>query len=234
MLYIFDQLEYYDNEKTEKMISILPPKRRKKAASYRFLKDKRLCCMAYYLFIYGMINEGLLAKGDSALIDFDYNDNGKPSICGKNIEFNISHCDEAVACVIADNPIGVDVQNFDTGIDMDTMRMIFSENEISDIQSSKDNNYSISRYWVIKESYLKCIGTGINDNMSQLDFSSFSSDSFNKDGYSYIIKRMKNYYLSVCERRMSIEDAEICIISPQQIDELTVALSLCSNREKGI
>lgn len=234
MLYIFDQLEYYDNEKTEKMISILPPERRKKAASYRFLKDRRLCCIAYFLFIYRIINEGLLAKDDSALIDFNHDDNGKPFICEKSIEFNISHCDEAAACVIADNPIGVDVQNFDTGINKDMMQMIFSENEISDILSSKDNDYSISQYWVIKESYLKCLGTGINDNMSQIDFSSFFSDSFNKDGYSFTIKRMKNYCLSVCEKRMSVEDVEICIISPQQIDELIVALCLSRNTEKGI
>ena len=227
MIYVFDQFDYYNSEKMDILYRFLPPKRKKKALSYFFLKDRKLCCLSYLLLIYGMISEGLVRYDISSFVDFQIDKNGKPFINDQNsIQFNISHCDKAVACGISCHPIGVDVQDFDTQVDEDTMRLAFSVNEISDIHKSASIECSIARYWAIKESYYKCLGTGINDNMDQIDFSVFHSDNFIKEGLSFGILKMKNYYLSVCERKLSSEKLNVFNISPQQLEEVLFSFLL--------
>ena len=88
----------------------ISPQRREQALKFKFEHGQRTCVLAYLL-----LKRGLKEKyGITENPLFEYGEHGKPSIVGHpEIFFNISHCREAVACVLSDHPVGIDVESVD-------------------------------------------------------------------------------------------------------------------------
>lgn len=165
MIYFFSDFDSITSEKLDSYIDILPPLRKNKAESYRFLKGKKTCVIAYLLFLYGYRKE----YGLKDTPDFEIAKNGKPYL--KNhpeIHFNISHCEKAVICAFSDSPIGADIE-VSRRITPSLINKVCSDNEIKEINESEDNQLTFCRIWTIKEAVAKLSGEGIAGNLKELN-----------------------------------------------------------------
>lgn len=96
---------------------------------------------------------------------------GKPYFINHpHIHFNISHSKDVVACVIADSPVGIDVQYCEAkNIQMIAEKILtFEEGKI--FQESGFRDEIFFKYWAKKESYLKFIGEGIRRDLRKMTY----------------------------------------------------------------
>ena len=119
---------------------------------------------------------------------FEYNEHGKPSIVGHpEIHFNLSHCKEAVVCVVSDQPVGVDVESIREYRES-LVHYTMNDEEIREIESAEDPASTFIRLWTMKEATLKLIGTGISNDIKTV---------ISKE-YRYTTVEKKNYIYTVC------------------------------------
>ena len=149
--------------------------RREQAVKFKHELGQRLCVLAYQLLKQGLSE----VYGIRENPQFEYNEHGKPSIVGHpEIYFNLSHCKEAVICVVSDQPVGVDVESVRSFNDS-LVHYTMNEDEIREIESAEDRAVAFIRLWTKKEAALKLEGTGISKDMKQvlqqknLDFETF-------------------------------------------------------------
>lgn len=112
--------------------------------------------------------EYLLKKGCSDL-DIDYDnqivikeDLKKPYFVNSNFKFNLSHSGNMVMCIISDIEVGCDIEQI-RKIDLEIAKRFFNKSEYNLIMNEKEENRTAMffRLWTLKESYIKCNGTGI-------------------------------------------------------------------------
>ncbi len=188
------------------LLAFVSEQRKNKILKYLKLEDRILGLTSFALLNYGLHMKGLLS------LDFSYSTNqyGKPYVRGSMFEFNISHTNNAIACAIANTTVGVDIQEKIYEY-QNVMEYVCSSSEIEHISASISPVECFTKLWTLKESYVKCIGTGIWDGLEHLDFSLMSNDCGNMYGYyfHYIIE--KEYCLSVCSTEKKIEIRKISL-----------------------
>ena len=128
------------------------------------------------------------------LSTLEYNKYQKPYIPNNPLYFNISHSKNVVVIVIDSQEIGIDIEFFDR-YNNNMLRKIFNEYEINKIQNSPSPNKEYSKLWCMKESLLKCKGTGIKKDMKDVlnDTSS----------YQFIYEETKDYCIVICKKSES-------------------------------
>lgn len=104
--------------------------------------------------------------GLQELPEFEYGEHGKPRLKGHpEVEFNISHCKEAVIVAVGNEPVGVDIET--RGRYKDSLaKHVLSDEEYDRLQSSKDKDQVFTELWTIKEAILKYTGEGVLTDMS--------------------------------------------------------------------
>lgn len=181
MVFIFDNIDLVQVEELEKFHPIIDPYRLEKANRYSYDKDKKLCIIGYLLLLFALYTDNVCHKN----IKFDYNEYGKPEI--KTLpdkHFNISHSDKVAVCSLGSTSLGIDVQDWIHDYE-DIIETVCSEKEKSYINQSTDKKKSFTKIWTMKESYLKCIGTGLIDELNRFcTFEDVSSQSEFK-GYTF-------------------------------------------------
>lgn len=147
----------------KKSYHLVSKNRQKKIDFYRFEKDKKLSCGAYLLL------KKLLSEENIIDPIFKTEKYGKAYISNyENIRFNLSHSGEIVLCAISDMEVGVDVENIDSQIDLNIAKHYFFNSEYENIMKAENRPEKFFKYWVLKESYMKYTGLGMN-----LDLDSF-------------------------------------------------------------
>ena len=113
---------------------------------------------------------------------FEYGIHGKPFIIGyPDIHFNISHCREAVLCVVSSRPVGVDVESIRSYKDslveytMNPQEIakinqaprpeVMNPQEIAKINQAPRPEVEFVRFWTMKEAVLKLSGEGISKDL---------------------------------------------------------------------
>lgn len=135
--------------------------RREQALRYRHELGRRQCVLAY-LLLKRALHDAYGLEGNPV---FDYGPHGKPLLVGRpDIHFNVSHCREAVACVVSDRPVGIDVESIGRYRD-DLVRYTMSETEQAAIAASAVPDVAFTRLWTMKEALLKCSGQGLVDGL---------------------------------------------------------------------
>jgi 4'-phosphopantetheinyl transferase len=161
VLYLDDHINELD---LEAALEAVGPERREYALRYRQEQDRRQCLAAYLLLQRAL----LLEYGIQQVPPFIYGPNGKPAFDGyPDIHFNLSHCSEAVACVIAPHPVGVDVECIDK-YDKELAQHTMNDEEYSEILSSPQPEITFTKFWTMKESLLKLTGEGISKDIRML------------------------------------------------------------------
>ncbi|WP_405304970.1 4'-phosphopantetheinyl transferase family protein [Methanobrevibacter sp.] len=153
------KLAYCNIEKLDliKGYGLVSKNRQEKIDFYRFEKDKKLSCGAYLLL------KKLLHEQNITDPIFKTEKYGKAYISNhENIHFNLSHSGKMVLCAISDMEVGTDVEYIDPKIDLNIARHYFYNSEYENIMKSKNKPDEFFKYWVLKESYMKYTGLGMN------------------------------------------------------------------------
>ena len=153
------KLAYCDVENLDlkKAYLLVPKERREKIDFYRFNKDKKLSAGAFLLL------KKLLSDENIPNFKIKTGKYEKPYISdNKNIYFNLSHSGKMVLCAISDRELGVDIEINDPTIDLNIAKHYFYNSEYENIMNSKNSPDEFFRYWVLKESYMKYTGLGMN------------------------------------------------------------------------
>ncbi|MCF0172360.1 MAG: 4'-phosphopantetheinyl transferase superfamily protein [Bacteroidales bacterium] len=170
--------------------------RRERISRFRFSLDRRLSAVAELLLRYGC---GLTDGQPLPWISFA--SRGKPFFADNpSLHFNLSHCREAVACVVADCPVGIDVECFDS-CDGQLARAVFSEAELNRLEIAdaataeggecQFQKSGFAELWTRKEAFLKFTGEGLADDIAALGEPEGRASVFS---WSY----GKGYSCSVC------------------------------------
>ncbi len=142
-------------------LAAVSAERRTYALRYRREEDQRLCLSAYLLLQRALREE----YGLSEVPPFCIGEHGKPVLEGyPDIHFNLSHCQEAVACVVSTHPVGIDIEMVDS-YDEALLPTTMNEKEQQMILESPHPESTFIRFWTMKESLLKLTGEGITDNL---------------------------------------------------------------------
>lgn len=151
LIYIDDHIwDFYLQEALE----AVSPQRRTYALRYRQERDQRLCIAAYRLLQQALWQE----HGMAQVPEFYYNAAGKPLLNGHpEIHFSLSHCHQAVACVLSDQPVGIDVETFDH-YSQEVASRVMNDNEMRQILDSPHPTIAFARLWTMKESLFKLTG----------------------------------------------------------------------------
>lgn len=102
-------------------------------------------------------------------IQFGKNRFNKPFLIGRNdFHFNISHAGDWVVIALADCEVGIDIEPLDSRFAyQELLSGIFSPSEIEFIEKSPNPVHSFYKIWTRKEAFLKGIGQGITDQLSE-------------------------------------------------------------------
>lgn len=161
MLYLNDHIQDMNLDEGLAQLSV---QRREQALRFRHELGRRTCTAAYLLLCEGLQKEyGITDKPI-----FEYGEHGKPWIVGHpEIHFNLSHCREAVLCMLSDRPVGVDVESVRKFKDS-LIRYTMNDKEVEMIMQAPRPDVEFIRLWTRKEAVLKLTGEGINDNLKDV------------------------------------------------------------------
>ena len=153
-IYIDENINDFD---LDEAMTLLSEQRREHVARYK-LEGPRRQAVAAYLLLRKALRE-MYGIHDAPV--FEYDANGKPSILGHpEIFFNLSHCRKAVACVVADSPVGIDVEEtcrFSDSI----ARYTLDDEEYESVVKADNPSQAFIRLWTMKEALLKYTGEGL-------------------------------------------------------------------------
>ena len=185
-LLVDDQIQTYTPEQIVRWTDELPEWRRNQVLAYKNDAGRRQSLLAYRLLCQGLSEE----YGITEQPTFTYGEHGKPYIMDSETApfFSLSHCREAVCCVIDDRPCGIDIESANRHVSDSVIRYSMNEGEQALIRESDDPQRTFLRLWTQKEALLKLLGTGIRDNMR---------DILSAHSYAIESKENERYILSV-------------------------------------
>ena len=120
--------------------------------------------------------------------------NGKPDWDVEGLYFNLSHSGEIAACVIADRPVGLDVQ--EDGEYRETLaRRFFAPEEQAYLAASAEPEHAFGRIWALKESYVKALGNGLTMPLASF---SVAGEGRERPDAAFWYRRIGAYHFAVC------------------------------------
>ena len=158
MVYLNDDITHFD---WETALPLLSEQRREQTLKFKYELGRKTCASAYLLLCEALRKEyGITEKPV-----FEYGEHGKPFIVGHpDIHFNISHCREAVLCVVSPRPVGVDVESIRSFKDS-LVNYTMNPQEIAQINQAARPDVEFIRFWTMKEAVLKLSGEGISKDL---------------------------------------------------------------------
>lgn len=155
-LYLFDEYENVTEEFIVRALQLLPKNRRTRALRYRRTIDRWNCVITYLMLQYGLRE----CFGITSF-EFAFGKYGKPYLSEyPDVHFNISHCDAGCAVVVADCPVGVDIQDV-RPFSWDVAKQVCCAQELAELDRSVNQDDLFAKIWAMKESYSKMTGVGI-------------------------------------------------------------------------
>ena len=153
------------------------------------------------------IHRGHYLGREPKSVEFEVNEFNKPKIRNQeNIHFNTSHSGDWLVFIFSNNPCGIDIERNNHGFDYSSiLEMSFHPDEIDFIQKSIQPINEFFKIWTIKESILKAEGTGLMDNLNELntlqDFAKLPSNTDTWYTKSLLIE--EDYWCSMCFKNAS-------------------------------
>lgn len=165
---IDDSIMHWDDSQLAQAVAALPAWRREEALRYHH-RSGRVQCAASYLLLCRALREGY---GIEEQPQFRRSEHGKPSLLfatlprmSHPLHFNMSHCRHAVAVVVSEQPVGIDIET--RGRYRETLaEYICSEAEhrlLSSAPSPEERDALFTRLWTQKEATAKLLGCGLSD-----------------------------------------------------------------------
>jgi len=192
MVYIDEHIDDFD---LQAALAELSEQRRQQALRFRFEHGQRTCALAYLLLRRALREE--FGIDEQPL--FDYGEHGKPVLVSHpDIHFNLSHCREAVACVVSRRPVGIDVESV-SHYKESVAHYTMNDEELAMIKAAERPEAAFIRLWTMKEARLKLTGEGITD-----DLKTALADSA-RYRFTTTERLTHNYIYTVCEEKESYD-----------------------------
>lgn len=183
MLYIFGDPARLGEDFWRRTLPALSEQRREKMLRFRFARDRVLSATAFLLLRLGLAQ----SYGITTTPIFCLEDRGKPSLRGGGPHFSLSHCHRAVLCALHTEPIGADVECWDSFSPKRTSKgllaRIFSPQEQADIAAAPNSEQAACALWTAKESCGKCTGQGLTDAPQPMCHTTLHVDSYTFSTY---------------------------------------------------
>lgn len=186
-IYLFDQLELVTEKLIEDTLSLLPEERCKKAMRYRRQIDRKNCAITFLMLKVAL-------KENFQIVNFTlrYGEYGKPYLVEyPDIYFNISHCCYGCIVAISDRAIGVDIQDIRL-FSFEVARRVCCREELEVLEQSIEKNREFTRIWAMKESYIKMLGRGIENDLIKINVLTMKYIKI-LDGENYVISICLGY-----------------------------------------
>ena len=188
MIFLDDNIWDFDLRQALETVS---EQRREQALRYRHERDRRLSIAAYRLLQRALQQQ----YGITRLPQFIYDNNGKPSLEGSpSIHFSLSHCREAAACAVSDQPIGIDIETLDHYSE-EVAAQVMNKTEMHQILSSPAPAIAFTRQWTMKESLYKLTG---GENLDTADVKGMLSHA---DSFDFTTLIFPRYVLTICRMK---------------------------------
>lgn len=186
MLYITQNIGEFN---LEEALAAMPPSRRAMVMEHKNESARRAGTAAYMLLRQALS----LEYGIGEAVELGIAAGGKPFIIGhEDIFFNLSHCRTAVACAVSTERVGVDVEAIRT-FNESLARRVFSGEELDVVMASARPDIAFTRFWTMKESYLKMTGEGIRCDLKAVDLG--------RSCFETTINADAGYVCTVCKDR---------------------------------
>lgn len=152
-----------------------------------------------------IIADGVLRKALSEAkgikpekIIFKYNEFGKPYAENVDVQFSVSHSEDAVICAVSENDTGIDIEKI-RDVRFKVAERFATEKELEYIGENTERFFEI---WTLKEAYFKCIGTGLDANIKNVSFKiNGNKIECSEKGYKFEFSNAaEGYCCSICEK----------------------------------
>ena len=165
MIYITENVHLLTEDFLKQTEHLLSVQRAEKIKEYSLVTDRINGTAAYLLLMYALKTEyGIVEKPV-----FKFCQREKPFLQDhSNIFFNLSHCKNAVACILSDTNTAIDVMDI-RKVRESTIRRTCTEKERSELLASSDTDRDFIRLWTRKECYAKLDGRGLLLDFTKID-----------------------------------------------------------------
>lgn len=192
-LYLFDEYKQVTEEFIIRALQFLPENRRNRALRYRKATDRINCVITYLMLRYGLRECFGITSFKIELGKY-----GKPFLADyPNVHFSISHCDIGNAVVVANFPIGVDIQEV-RPFSWNVAKRVCSGQELAELEKCANQDKLFTRMWTAKESYAKMIGQGVLYAFSSINTNNLSLDT--------TILEMNDYFVAVSGQMINVSE----------------------------
>lgn len=159
-------LTRFSEETIREELSLFPSIQADYVTAMHHLQGRRERMAAYLLLVEALKQEN--AFQEMPLIG--HGEHGKPYLTNyPHWHFNQSHCKEGVAIVVSkQGPVGIDIE-CRRKINAPLIKRVCNEHELEMIATAKDSELEFLRIWTRKEAYVKYLGTGIQDNLKEVE-----------------------------------------------------------------
>lgn len=159
-----DHIQDMKSEHLQQVLAFLPSWRRERVLAYKQESRQMESALAYIELSRALALRGL----QDIKPRFEYNEHGKPYLpTYPNLHFSISHCSQAVGCILSEMPCGLDIERVRRA-SPSLISKTMNRNEEHQIYSSSHPDVEFIRLWTRKEAVFKLLGTGITDDMQDI------------------------------------------------------------------
>lgn len=166
MIYINDKIEEISEKTLQEAINALPEWRKEQTMRFKHQRGRIECAFSYLLLCDALRERGILEP--PTFIYGKEGQDGKPSLAEHpNLFFNLSHCKHAVACALADHPVGIDIEAMGRYSER-LAKYTMNEEECTEIEVAENKDVAFTRLWTMKEATMKLTGEGISTNVREV------------------------------------------------------------------
>lgn len=159
-----DHIQDMKSEHLQQVLAFLPSWRRERVLAYKQESRQMESALAYIELSRALALRGL----QDIKPHFEYNEHGKPYLSTyPNLHFSISHCSQAVGCILSEMPCGLDIERVRRA-SPSLISKTMNQGEVKQIYSSSHPEVEFIRLWTRKEAVFKLLGTGITDDMQDI------------------------------------------------------------------
>jgi len=141
------------------------------------------------------INDYILNNGFK-IINNKY---GKPSYENSDIYFNKSHTKDLSVAIIDNKSCGIDIEKIRTFNKL-MVNKICSYEEITFLNGVSNKDYYFTLLWVLKESFLKCIGVGLSVPMKKINFIKDNKINLEMKNFKMKYITLNKYIIAICRK----------------------------------
>lgn len=159
-IYTGDVTELEDETLYNEIYSSVSDDRRARTDRKRQIADKRRSLAAERLLMKACADFGI----DYGSARFCVSESGKPGFADIPVFFNLSHSVNRAMCVMSDCQAGCDVEQIHS-VNADIALRFYHPDEAALLDScgtAEEREQLFFRLWTLKESFVKCIGTGFD------------------------------------------------------------------------